>query len=147
MLGEYPILYYSDSNTDHSADWENSTLGMAWAAVKFTEWQQNPVLPGYEDRVQYLLKDSKPYLMSNDNKRAKNSQGSGNNPNASDGSDHSNQGQGGNNQNQDNQGNQGGGYHGNQGGGRGKQREGYNPNANQNQGRRSDGRGNRYNPP
>ena len=29
MLSEYPILYYSDSNTDHQADWENSTLGMA----------------------------------------------------------------------------------------------------------------------
>ena len=33
--------------------------------------------------------------MSNDNKRAKNSHGGGNNPNASGGSDHSNQGQGG----------------------------------------------------
>ena len=45
MLGECPILYYSDSNTDHQADWENSTLGMAWAAVGFTEWEQNLVLP------------------------------------------------------------------------------------------------------
>ena len=85
--------------------------------------------------------------MSNDNKRPKNSHGSGNNPNASDGSDRFNQGRGGYNQNQGNQGNQGGGYHGNQGGGRGKQRGGYNPNANQNQGRGSGGRGNRYNTP
>ena len=38
-------------------------------------------------------------------------------------------------------------YQGNQGGGRGKQRGGYNPNADQNQGRGSGGRGNRYNPP
>ena len=38
--------------------------------------------------------------MSNDNKRAKNSQDSSNNPNASGGSDRSNQGQGGNTQNQ-----------------------------------------------
>ena len=120
---------------------------MAWAAVGFSEWQQNLVLPGYEDRVQYLPKGSIPYLMSNDNKRAKNSHGSGNNPNASDGSDRSNQGQGGNNQNHVNQGNEEGGYHGNQGDGRGKQRGGYNPNADQNQGRGSGGRGNRYNPP
>ena len=146
MLGECPILYYSDSNTDHQADWEDSTLGMAWAAVGFTEWQQHLVRPRYEDRVQYLPKGSKSYLMSNDNKRAKNSHGGSNNPNSSGGSDRSNQGQGGNNQNQGNQGNEGGGYQGNQGGGRGKQRGGYNPNANQNQGRGSGGRGNRYNP-
>ena len=100
---------------------------------------QNLVLPGYEYRVQYDPKSSKPYLMCNDNKRAKNSHGSGNNPNTSDGSDRSNQGQRGNNENQGNQGNQGGGYQGNQGGGRGKQRGGYNPNANPNQGRRSSG--------
>ena len=81
--------------------------------VGFTEWQQHLVLPGYEDRVQYLPKGSKPNLMCNDNKRAKNSHGSGNNPNASDGSDRSNQGQGGNNQNQGNQGNQECGYRGN----------------------------------
>ena len=37
MLTVCPILYYSDSNTDHQADWEDSTLGMAWAAVGFTE--------------------------------------------------------------------------------------------------------------
>ena len=121
MLNECPILFYSDSNTDHLADWEDSTLGMAWAAVGFTEWQQHLVLPGYEDHVQYLPKGSKPYLMSNDNKRPKNIHGSGNNPNASGGSDRSNQGQGGYNQNQGNHGNQGGGYQGNQGGGRGKQ--------------------------
>ena len=105
MLIDCPILYYSDSNTDHSADWEDSTLGMAWAAVGFTEWQQHLVLPGYEDRVLLLPKDSKPYLMSYDNKRPKNSHGGGNNPNASGGSDRSNQGQGGYNQNQGNQGN------------------------------------------
>ena len=117
---------------------------MAWVSVGFTEWQQHLVLPGYEDRVLLLPKGSKPYLMSKDNKRPKNSHGGGNNPNASGGS---NQGHGGYNQNQGNHGNQGGGYHGNKGGGRGKQRGGYNPNANQNQGRGSGGRGNRYNPP
>ena len=116
-------------------------MGMAWAAVGYTEWQLNLILPGYEDRVQYYLKGSKPYLMCNDNKRAKNSHGSGNNSNTSDGSDRSNQGQGGNSQNQSNYGN-----HGNQGGGRGKQRRGQNPNANQSQGRGSGGKG-KYNPP
>ena len=85
ILNECPILYYSDSNTDHSADREDSTLGMAWAAVGFTEWQQHLVLPGYEDRVLLLIKGSKPYLMSNDNKRPKNSHCGGNNPNASGG--------------------------------------------------------------
>ena len=60
MLNECPILYYSDSNTDHSADWEDSTLGMAWAAVGFAEWQQHLVLPGYEDRVLLLPKGVAP---------------------------------------------------------------------------------------
>ena len=79
--------------------------------------------------------------MCNDNKRAKNSHGSGNHSNTSDGSDRSNQGQGGNSQNQSGYGNQG-----NQGGGRGKQRGHQNPNANQYQGRGSGGKG-KYNPP
>ena len=139
LLGECPVLYYSDSNTDHQAEWEGSTVGMAWAAVGFTEWQQKLVPSGYEDRVQYFLRGTKPYMMDNDTKRAKNSHGSSNNPSSSDDSDRSNQGQGGYNQNQGNE--------GNQGGGRDKQRGGYNPNENQNQGRGSDGRGNRYNPP
>ena len=117
-------LYYSDSNTDHQAEWEGSAVGMAWAAVGLTEWQQSLVLPGYEDRVQYYRRGSKPYWMCNDNKRAKNSHGSGNNLNASEGSDRPNQGYGRNDQNQGNHSNQGGGYQGNQRGGRGKQRGG-----------------------
>ena len=139
LLVECPVLYYSYSNTDHQAEWEGSTLRMAWAAVGFTEWQQHLVLPGYEDRILLLPKGTKPYLMGNDTKRAMSSHGSCNNPNSSDGSDRSNQGCRGNNQNQGDQ--------GNQGGGRGKQRGGYNPNANQNKGRGSGGRGNRYKPP
>ena len=79
--------------------------------------------------------------MCNDNKRAKNSHGSWNYPNTSDGSDRSNEGQGGNCYNQSGYGN-----HGNQGGGRGKQKGNQNPNANQNQGRGYGGRG-KYNPP
>jgi hypothetical protein len=114
---------------------------MAWAAVGYSEWQLNLVLPGYEERVQFYPRGSKPYLMCNDNKRAKNSHGSGNNSNTSDGSDRTNQGQGGNSQNQSGYGNQG-----NQGGGRGKQRGHQNPNANQYQGRGSGGKG-KYNPP
>ena len=115
-------------------------MEMAWAAVGYTEWQLNLVLPEYEERVQYYPKGSKPYLMCNDNKRAKNSHGSGNYFNTLDGSDRSNQGQGGNSQNQSNYGNHG--NHGNQGGGRDKQRGNQNPNANQNQGRAYGGRGN-----
>ena len=95
LLGECPVLYYSDSNTDHQAEWEGSTVGMAWAAVGFTEWQQKLVPSGYEDRVQYFLRGTKPYMMDNDTKRAKNSHGSSNNPSSSDDSDRSNQGQGG----------------------------------------------------
>ena len=64
MLIDCPILYYSDSNTDHSADWEDSTLGMAWAAVGFTEWQQHLVPPGYEDRVLSLFPPSGLQTMS-----------------------------------------------------------------------------------
>ena len=37
LLVEFPAVYYSDSNTDHQAEWEGSTVGMAWAAVGFTE--------------------------------------------------------------------------------------------------------------
>ena len=103
LLVECRVLYYSDSNTDHLAEWEGSTLGMAWAAVGFTEWQQHLVLPRYEDCVQYYPRGTKLNMMGNDSKRAKNSHGGGNNPNASDGSDRSNQGQGGYNQNQGNQ--------------------------------------------
>ena len=131
-LADCPVLYYSDSNTDHQVDWESYTVRMAWAAVGYTEWQLNLVLPGYEERVQYYPKGSKPYLMCHDNKRAKNSHGSGNYSNTSDGSDRSNQGQGRNSY--DN--------HGNWGGGRDKQRGNQNPNANQNQGRVYGGRGN-----
>ena len=116
-------------------------MGMAWAAVRYSEWQLNLVLPGYEERVQFYPRGSKPYLMCNDNKRAKNSHGSGDHSNTADGSDRSNQGQGGNTQNQSGYGNQG-----NQGGGRGKQRGNQNPNANQNQGRGYGGKG-KYNPP
>ena len=68
-------------------------MGMAWAAVGYTEWQLNLILPGYEERVLYYPKGSKSYLMCNDNKRAKNSHGSGNYSNTSDGSDRSNQGE------------------------------------------------------
>ena len=92
LLTECPVLYYLDAYTNHQVEWESSTVGMAWAAVGYTEWQLNLTLPGYEDRVQCYPKGSKPYLMCNDNKRAKNSHGSGNNPNTSDGSDRSNQG-------------------------------------------------------
>ena len=51
-LADCPIMYYSDSNTNHQVEWESSTVGMAWAAVGYSEWQLNLVLPGYEERVQ-----------------------------------------------------------------------------------------------
>ena len=37
---------------------------MAWAAVGYSEWQLNFVLPGYEERVQFYPKGSKLYLIT-----------------------------------------------------------------------------------
>ena len=46
LLTECPVLYYSDANSDHQTECESSTVGMAWAAVEYPEWQLNLVLPG-----------------------------------------------------------------------------------------------------
>ena len=48
LLNECPVLCYSDANSDNQTDWESSTVGMAWAAVGYTEWQLNLILLGYE---------------------------------------------------------------------------------------------------
>lgn len=50
LLAECPVLYYSDANNDHQTDWQVSTLGKAWMAQGYTEWQSELELPGYEER-------------------------------------------------------------------------------------------------
>jgi hypothetical protein len=75
-LNDCPQLYYSDTNTDHTCDWVESTLGQAWKAAGFDTWQERFVLPGYETRVQYHPPGSKPYLMASTNKRQRNQHGS-----------------------------------------------------------------------
>ena len=104
MLPTCPVLYYTDTNTEHSCNWADSTLGQAWLAIGEVMWQERLILPGYESRQRYHPVGSPPFLMNN-NKRAKTNHGS------------SNQG----NQNQGNQGNQGNSNRGNQNQGTGNQ--------------------------
>ena len=49
-----PALYWSDSNTDHDVDWDQSKLGKLWKSFGYRERQKDLVLPGYE--FQSLLK-------------------------------------------------------------------------------------------
>ena len=46
-----PVLYWSDTNTDHHIDWHNSKVGKLWAASGYTVRAGAKVLPGYEKRV------------------------------------------------------------------------------------------------
>ena len=90
MLPACPVLYYTDTNTDHSCNWSESIVGQAWLANGEDMWQERLILPGYEIRQRYHPAGSPPFLMTTI-KKAKNNYGSGNQSN----------------QNQGNQGNQG----------------------------------------
>ena len=142
MLPACPVLYYTDTNNDHSIQWSESAVRQAWLANGESMWQERLILPGYENRQRHHPAGSPPFLMFT-NKKSKNNHGSGNQNNPNQGNQGNNRGNQGNNQgNQNNQGNSG--YQGNN---RGNQ--GNNP-GNQNSGRGYQGknpRGGKYNPP
>ena len=114
------MLYYTDTNADHTYNWSDSTVGQIWSANGEVMWQERLILPGYENRQRFHPAGSPPFFMTA-NKKAKNNHGSGN---------QGTQNQG--NQGNFNRGNQNQGA-GNQSAGRGYQ--GKNP------------RGGKYNPP
>ena len=124
MLPACPVLYYTDTKTDHTCNWSDSTVGQVWLANGEVMWQERLILPGYENRQTYHPAGFPPFLMNN-NKKAKNNHGSGNQGNQNQGNqgnfnrgnqNQGNQGNHGNqgNQNQDNQGYQGNFNRGNQ---------------------------------
>ena len=38
MLPDCPVLYYTDTNTDHSCNWADSTVGQAWLSHGEVMW-------------------------------------------------------------------------------------------------------------
>ena len=50
MLPACPVLYYTDTNNDHSIQWSESAVGQAWLANGEAMWQERLILPGYENR-------------------------------------------------------------------------------------------------
>ena len=77
MLPACPVLYYTDTNTNHSCDWSDSIVGQAWLANGEAMWQERLILPGYENCQRYRPASSPPFLMTT-NKKAKNNHESGN---------------------------------------------------------------------
>ena len=73
LLAECPVLYYFDANNDHQTDWHVSTLGKAWLAQGYPEWQNELELPGpgYEERKLFLPKGTRPFMIGDSNKRAR----------------------------------------------------------------------------
>ena len=53
MLPAYPVLYYTDTNTDHSTNWSESIVGQALLANGEAMWQERLILPGYEHRQRF----------------------------------------------------------------------------------------------
>ena len=70
LLAECPVLHYSDATNDHQIDWHVSTLGKAWLAQGYTEWQNELELPGNEERKLFSPSSTKPLMMGDSNKRA-----------------------------------------------------------------------------
>ena len=138
MLTECPVLYYADTNNDHSRHRSDSIVGKAWMSKDEILWQKRLILPGYGIRQRCHPAGSSPYLMCNSKKAKTNHRsGSQNQGNQNQGNQNHGTGNRGN-QNQGNQnlgtGNQGsqnynhgnqkydqGNLRGNQGGGRGYQ--------------------------
>ena len=57
MLPACPVLYYTNTNTDHSCSSADSTVGQAWLVDGEVMWQERLILPGYEYRQRYHLLD------------------------------------------------------------------------------------------
>ena len=47
MLPACPVLYYTDTNNDHSTNWAESVVGRVWLANGEAMWQERLILPGY----------------------------------------------------------------------------------------------------
>ena len=47
MLPACPVLYYTDTNNDHSTNWAESVFGRVWLANGEAMWQERLILPGY----------------------------------------------------------------------------------------------------
>ena len=136
MLPACPVLYYTDTNTNHSINWSESAVGRAWLANGEAMWQERLILLGYENRQRYYPAGSPPFLMFT-NKKSKNNHGSGNQSNPNQG----NQGNQGNNRGNQNQGNQGDQGNQNNQGNQGNQGNFNRDNQNQGSGNQSAGRG------
>ena len=46
MLPACPVLYYTDTNNDHSINWAESVVGRTWLANGESMWQERIILPG-----------------------------------------------------------------------------------------------------
>ena len=91
MLPACPVLYYTDTNNDHSIQWSESAVGQAWLANGEAMWQERLILPGYENRQRHHPAGSPPFLMFT-NKKSKNNHGSGNQNNPNQGNQGNNRG-------------------------------------------------------
>ena len=85
ILTDCPVLYWSDTNTDHHIDWINSKVGKAWAQQGHKKRMPELILPGYEKLVLLQPLGTPPNAMNsvadnnNNNKRSRDQ--SNNNPN------------------------------------------------------------------
>ena len=70
LMGGCPHLYNTDANNQHHVAWVDSTLGKAWAAVGYQEYQEFMVLPGYESRQRLFPVGTAPFALNN-GKRAR----------------------------------------------------------------------------
>lgn len=64
ILNDCPALYFTDTNNDHSCNWADSIVGKTWSDNGETMWQ--------ERLVRYHPADSQPFLMCDNNKKARN---------------------------------------------------------------------------
>ena len=60
ILTDCPVLYWSDTNTDHHIDWINSKVGKLWAQQGHKKRMAELVLPGYCSRLGALGAHSGP---------------------------------------------------------------------------------------
>ena len=62
MLPACPVLYYTDTNNDHSINWSESAVDRAWLANGEAMWQERLILPSYENCQRYHPAGSPPFL-------------------------------------------------------------------------------------
>lgn len=74
ILTDCPVLYWSDTNTDHHIDWINSKVGKLWAQQGHKKRMPELIRPGYEKLVLLQPLGTPPNAMNsvadnNNNKR------------------------------------------------------------------------------